>query len=154
MYQNNGIRVLFILPFIFFTQLFTSPLLEELGWRGYLLPMLQQRFSALAANTIVGLIWGVWHLPLIIAYKESVLLVLLTIVAHSIMMGWLFNSSKGNMLMMLLFHASLNISQNTLLLDRNDPMYIVVSWVAVIAIIAFYKPNNLSTHPRIKDIVV
>ena len=40
---------------------------EEWGWRGYLLPKLKERFSTLPLMVIMGLIWGVWHLPLIIA---------------------------------------------------------------------------------------
>jgi membrane protease YdiL (CAAX protease family) len=38
---------------------------EELGWRGFLLPNLLEKFSALKATLISGVIWGVWHAPLI-----------------------------------------------------------------------------------------
>lgn len=36
---------------------------EELGWRGLALDLLQARHSPLAATALLGLIWGVWHLP-------------------------------------------------------------------------------------------
>ena len=38
--------------------------LEEIGWRGVFQPLLEKRFSFLAAAFIEGVIWGVWHLPL------------------------------------------------------------------------------------------
>lgn len=38
---------------------------EELGWRGYLLPKLMKRFSPRMAVLITGVIWGVWHAPMI-----------------------------------------------------------------------------------------
>jgi len=38
---------------------------EELGWRGYLLPKLLERFSPRAAVLITGAIWGIWHAPMI-----------------------------------------------------------------------------------------
>lgn len=40
--------------------------LEEFGWRGFLAPLLQQRFSPLPASVLVGLIWGLWHLPTLV----------------------------------------------------------------------------------------
>ncbi|MEN6349566.1 MAG: CPBP family intramembrane glutamic endopeptidase [Syntrophomonas sp.] len=39
---------------------------EELGWRGYLLPKLRMLLSDRAALIVTGLIWGVWHLPVIV----------------------------------------------------------------------------------------
>lgn len=39
---------------------------EELGWRGYLLPKLRLFLSDRAALVITGVIWGVWHLPVIV----------------------------------------------------------------------------------------
>jgi len=39
-----------------------SLLAEEFGWRGFAQPRLQARYSALAANVFVGLLWSTWHL--------------------------------------------------------------------------------------------
>ncbi len=39
---------------------------EELGWRGYLLPKMRVFLSDRASLMITGLIWGIWHLPIIV----------------------------------------------------------------------------------------
>ncbi len=39
---------------------------EELGWRGYLLPKLRMLLTDRAALVITGIIWGMWHIPVIV----------------------------------------------------------------------------------------
>lgn len=41
----------------------SGPLLEEMGWRGFLLPLLLHRMSPLAASVLIGVLWSLWHLP-------------------------------------------------------------------------------------------
>lgn len=48
----------------FFFVLFLGGALEEPGWRGFGLPVLQERYSPLRATLILGLVWGVWHVPI------------------------------------------------------------------------------------------
>ncbi|GCF94166.1 CAAX amino protease [Enterococcus florum] len=55
----------------FYTALFQLPImiffgggLEEPGWRGYLLPLLQKKYSSFQATCILAIIWTSWHLPL------------------------------------------------------------------------------------------
>jgi membrane protease YdiL (CAAX protease family) len=43
--------------------LFLGGALDEPGWRGFGLPVLQERYSPLRATLILGLVWGVWHVP-------------------------------------------------------------------------------------------
>lgn len=54
------------------TSIFIAPVVnfitclgEELGWRGYLLPNLLEKMSPLKATIVSGVIWGVWHAPMI-----------------------------------------------------------------------------------------
>ena len=101
---------LFSLQAGFFVSLFLRGALgEELGLRGFALPYLQARMSPFRASLIIGVLWGAWHLPVLIGRD------LLSIVAFSLLsiglamlFTWLFNSSGGSLIPVLLFHASQN----------------------------------------------
>lgn len=65
----TGFQVLARAPYMIFVYLFfglitNGPFNEEFGWRGYLLDKLLAKHSVVAASLLVGLVWGVWHLPL------------------------------------------------------------------------------------------
>jgi membrane protease YdiL (CAAX protease family) len=70
LYSGSTLSVNLAQPLYMFFPLFImkffldSGLGEELGWRGFLLPRLQARYSALVSSIIVGIVWGLWHLPL------------------------------------------------------------------------------------------
>jgi hypothetical protein len=100
-----------ILP-IFLTYFFTGGGNEEWGWRGFALDRLQLRWSPLVASLILGVIWGLWHLPLFfIAYTGqfhmSLAAFLLAAPALSVLHTWVYNGSGRNLLAAWLFHAAL-----------------------------------------------
>ena len=91
--------------------------LEEPGWRGYLLPALQETYSPLTAGLIVGVVWAGWHLPLAfipgtIQQTLPLGLYLLQIVELSILLTWLTNRSDGSVLPAILLHAGGNALLN------------------------------------------
>jgi membrane protease YdiL (CAAX protease family) len=100
---------------------------EEIGWRGFALPHLQAARSALGASLVLGVVWGVWHLPLYLVGTEIRPLslfapwVLLT-VAVSVIYTWIYNGTGGSLLMVLLFHAASNLPLTVLLepLAKDD----------------------------------
>jgi len=98
-----------VVPWIVFEILTNG---EEMGWRGYVLPRLQARYNALVASLIVGVIWSVWHLPKFFgtgsSSGHSFLWFTLFHLAASILYTWLYNNSRGSLLLVTLFHAASN----------------------------------------------
>jgi membrane protease YdiL (CAAX protease family) len=92
-----------------FTLLFVA-LGEEPGWRGFLLPLLQRYTSPIVATLIVAVIWSIWHLPLLgseFAWPV-VPAFLASLFGGAFVLSWLYNSSRGSVLMPMLMHAILN----------------------------------------------
>ena len=99
---------------LLFYLLITGPLCEELGWRGYALPLLLERFSPFIASLILGVIWGVWHLPaFFVGGMEqagmSLPLFLLNALLLSIFVTWVFKHTGGSVLITVLIHYTVNI---------------------------------------------
>ena len=93
---------------------------EELGWRGYALPKLLDKFPPLVASVILGVLWGVWHLPTFVIpgtpqYQHPFAAFVLLTTAYSILLSWLFLHTRGSVLLATLFHGSINIFQGFLL---------------------------------------
>jgi membrane protease YdiL (CAAX protease family) len=89
---------------------------EELGWRGYALPLLLERRSPVTASLILGVIWGVWHLPTFVIpgtpqYGLPFAAFLLLTIEYSILMTWVFLHTHGSVLIATLFHGAINLSQ-------------------------------------------
>ena len=89
---------------------------EELGWRGYALPKLLETRSALTASVILGVLWGLWHLPTFFSSSAPqqglpiVAFVLMTI-EYSIIMSWIYLHTRGSVLIATLCHGAINLSQ-------------------------------------------
>ena len=88
-----------------------GPLSEEFGWRGYLLMKLQQRWNALVSAVAVGVVWGLWHLPLFFMVGTSqhelhlpFIGFLLGTVAVSILMTWVNNNTRNSMWAAIFLH--------------------------------------------------
>ena len=74
---------------------------EEIGWRGYALPRLAARFGFRRASLLLGLLWGVWQLPLFVIpghanYGQSFWLFVFGSTALSVAMAWLFMNTRGS----------------------------------------------------------
>lgn len=89
---------------------------EELGWRGFMLPLLQEEYSALVSSLIVGVAWAGWHLPLFVNANTThggwplsqQLVWMVTILTGSILWTWMYNSTGGSVLAVAVFHAGIN----------------------------------------------
>lgn len=112
--------------------------MEEFGWRGVALPILQRRFAPFVASLILGVVWGVWHLPAFFlsgtpqsAWGFTPFLIGAT--ATSVIVTPLFNASGGSVLLAVLFHFQLN---NPLWPDAQpyDTIVFVAAAMAVVAL--------------------
>ncbi|MGD9333179.1 MAG: CPBP family intramembrane metalloprotease [Desulfobacterales bacterium] len=86
--------------------------IEEFGWRGLALPLLQRKFAPVWAGLILGVIWGVWHLPAFLLSgtpqsEWSFAAFFLGCLAISVIATALFNTSRGSILLAAFFHFSL-----------------------------------------------
>ena len=87
--------------------------IEELGWRGIALPLLQRRLAPLWASLILGVVVAVWHTPafFLSGTKQSAWAIgpfFLGVVAISVILAAMFNASRGSLLVAVLFHAQMN----------------------------------------------
>lgn len=87
--------------------------IEEFGWRGVALPLLQRRFVPFWASLILGVIWGVWHLPAFFlsgspqsAWPFAPYFI--GVVSISIILTPMFNAARGSILIAALYHFQMN----------------------------------------------
>ena len=117
----SGLQPLYkIVPmFIFLT--IAAGVGEEFGWRGFLLPRLQARHNALVSGLIVGVTWATWHIPLFFIKGTSqyaqgldagrltaILAYAVFVTIQSVQFTWLFNNTKGSVLLATVFHGASN----------------------------------------------
>jgi membrane protease YdiL (CAAX protease family) len=100
-----------ILP-AFAIALFLGPI-EELGWRGLALPLLQRRMAPLWAGLLLGVVWGLWHLPAFLLSGSpqsawSFAPYLVAVVAISVIVTPMFNAAGGSILIAAVFHFQAN----------------------------------------------
>jgi uncharacterized protein len=105
---------LIMLPFFLVILTLTDGLGEELAWRGFALPRLLTRYNALAASLILGVIWALWHLPLLWTegngmFHQPVWLLLMDVTAKSVLFTWVFLHTRGSVLIAMLFHGATNL---------------------------------------------
>src|SRR5215213_5496709 len=133
---------------------------EEPGWRGYALPHLQVGLSALLASLILGVLWAFWHLPLMVV-GEVPWSDIVFVISWTIVFTWLFNNSRGSVLLAMLMHAM----NNTISGSFFGPMFsgadsvrqgwfYAALWCAVaVVLIVVYGPQHLSrTHHKQEEV--
>jgi uncharacterized protein len=104
------------LPAVFGLSLLSAVMIafEEVGWRGYVLPLLQDRYGWINASLIVGFFWGIWHLPEALD-PNSVLhrlplilscpIFVVGTILYAFVYTWIWNNTQRSLLLMCLFHA-------------------------------------------------
>ncbi len=137
---------LYLVPVHFLIALvFWGPLGEELGWRGYALPRLQSKLGPLISSLILGVIWSLWHLPLFFIGGSSQFgsnfgLYTVSVIIYSLIYTWVFNRTKGSLLISCLLHTSFNYTGALIAvrsLSDSDTAYLVISNMMYVGFLAF-----------------
>jgi uncharacterized protein len=95
-----------------------GPLFEEIGWRGFALPRMQERMHPATAALVLGLLWALWHLPEFFdpSFAASsggggplgITLFVATAVTFSFVTSWFFNGARYSVLVAVLVHTSID----------------------------------------------
>src|ERR687898_450816 len=150
-----GVPLLTVVILLAFSIFPGSALGEEIGWRGYALPRLQARRSALSASLILAPIWGLWHLPLWLTgdpVKTPIFYVpfFFSAFAFSVILTWVYNSTGGSLLMVVLLHATVNLPVTLAIDDLGSraTVPVLLYWglmaVAAIVVVIWAGPEHLS----------
>jgi len=140
-----------VIPWIIFEVLTNG---EEMGWRGYVLPRLQAKYNALVSSLIVGVIWGIWHLPKFMGTglggERSFIWFTAAHLALAVLYTWLYNNTRGSLLLVVLFHATQNTAGMFLPVSfavvggMMENLVIVLYILAAIIVTVVAGPTNLS----------
>jgi membrane protease YdiL (CAAX protease family) len=132
---------------------------EELAWRGFALPRLQARYNALGASLILSLPFSLFHLPLFFDPAMNMgpfASFVLRAAALAILFTWLYNHTRGSVLLAYIMHAAFNTWTNVFSIvpgnHFQDWMMTVVMVILAAIVVVVYGPQNLSrTHSRVTE---
>ncbi len=128
---------------------FVAAIGEELGWSGYAIDPLQDRYGALAGALILGAVWVVWHVIPLLSVPRSpgwIAWWSLGTVAVRVIITWLYNNTGRSVFVAILFHAMINLTWQLFPGDgaAYDPRVtsVITALVACIVVIV-YGPRTL-----------
>jgi membrane protease YdiL (CAAX protease family) len=129
---------------------------EELGWRGFGQTRLQAGIGALWAAVIIGLLWSTWHLwPVAVPGGLSLFSwtdfpqTYLRLTSTAVLYAWLYNSTRGSLLLVLVAHGAFNIDNSIVQSPASDvhmiPIIVaVLHGVAALAVVLATNPRTLT----------
>lgn len=129
---------------------------EEAGWRGYALPLLQKRHSALTSSLLLTAFWALWHIPLFLyrpgyVHMEvaSIIGWVVSLLTGSVLLTWLFNASKGSILVCAVFHATIDVAFTYPGLQATT-ISIIGALITVAGLIVAYYMYRQGRLPRLR----
>jgi len=141
-----GVEIPFSDNALIFVIIFIGATGEEVGWSGYAVDALQERWDALKTAIIVGLVWAILHYPSIIQQGNGLTWMAwatLGLVGMRILIVWLYNNTGKSIFACILFHSIANIGRILFPKDQNhnplvDYPYVHYSVIAIVAIIIIF----------------
>ena len=131
-----------LLVVILFPVFFMTAMGEEMGWLGYAIDPMQDRWGALKASIIMGAVWALWHLWGHIQTdngSEWIIWQFLGSVPLRVLIIWLYNNTGKSILAGILFHAMVNVSEFSFpnYGSHYDPFISCIIFALVAAIVVF-----------------
>lgn len=125
---------------------------EETGWRGFALPRLQTRWSALTSSLVLGLVWALWHFhpANINILGEFPVLYVLIVIPATIIFTWLYNNTDGSLLLAIVFHMMLDVAEYIVPLGLYEGDIIkltinaIMNWIMAVLLIILFGWKYLS----------
>jgi len=149
------------LPLIILMCVFTGAMGEELGWRGTALPRLQARWNALTSSLILGVLWGLYHIPSFLLsglpLKDAPLIpFMLGALGLTVLVSWTFNHTSGSLIVVFLYHFAFNFILNVTGIPSDSALFWLLGWVcivfAVIVVILDWKRFTQKLTSATKDV--
>ncbi len=134
-----------------------SGLCEELGWRGFALPHLQQRYSALVSSLIIGVAWALWHWPnyfitSIHTHPFSAFAAAIPMgIAAAILYTWAYNSTGGSLFAVVVLHGA-TVSTPSFSDSAGTAVVLIASFlypIIAIGLVWRYGAANLSWREKV-----
>jgi len=133
---------------------------EELGWRGWLLPKLSEKYSLAVTILFVTIVWGLWHFPILLKGHNIVIPWLFLLVSESVILSWIWLKAKGNIFIFAITHASINSPQFFFesRLAKDNPQILLESWqingyiyLAIALVFIFQMRDRLYDTIRLRN---
>jgi len=120
--------------------------LEEGGWRGYLQPALEKKFSVFKSTMGVGIIWALWHIPYFFIpgynqHETSFLIYLITCIILAFTLTAIYKLTKS-ILICTLFHGFVNTLAVTIGPDLSNPWFSVMLIIQAVISIAICSHSS------------
>jgi len=134
----------FLLPLFFIINtLLGGPIAEELGWRGYAQPLLQNKYNPISSGLCIGILWGLWHIPLIIFLPKAIgnmppLIYIPLMTAMGVIFSWLYNRTKGSVFLAILLHGGMNFFHGFLGADILNDQQLLIIYVTLVMLLAIF----------------
>ena len=147
-----------LLPIVL-SAVFTGAMGEELGWRGTALPRLQARWNALISSLILGVLWGLYHLPSFLLsglplQDMPLIPFMMAVLGLAILVTWTFSHTGGSLITVFLYHFAFNFIVSATGISGAPALFRLLAGicgVVAIAVIAldwtrFTRPLTASTE--------
>ena len=135
---------------VLFVSIFFAALCEELGWSGYALDPLQERFDALGAALLIGGVWAMWHfVPLLQVPRSPVFIAWWSLgtVAARVIIVWLYNNTGRSVFIAALFHSMMNLTWQMFPINGSyyDPRVTgMITAIVAAVVVMVWGPRTLT----------